>query len=131
MKIKEKTHTTSIHRSATLGIAWDFTDPTQAKIASVRAGGPAASAGLRAGDVVVRIGNQALDQLQGGALVGRVPGEKLPLTYRRDGALVQATVTLGTEEERSYRLRPLARPTTLQARILASLSGGTVSGSTL
>ena len=112
----------AVHKTATLGIAWDFSQG-QAQVASVVPGGPAAQAGLLAGDVVTRLGDQPLDALLGGALREHSPGEKLSVAYMRQGALQQGTLTLGTEEERSYRLRALPRPTALQARILASLSG--------
>jgi predicted metalloprotease with PDZ domain len=113
----------SIHRSATLGILWDFSQPGQALVAQLVTGGPAAQAGLRIGDRVTSIGGQPLETLRGGALAQRMPGEKLAVVYQRQEAMQQTVLTLGTEEERSYRLRPLPRPTALQAQILASLSG--------
>nr|WP_309685843.1 PDZ domain-containing protein [Armatimonas sp.] len=118
----------SIRKNTALGATWDFSQPSQARIASVDPSGPAAQAGLQGGDVVLSLGGQAIDSLLGGALTRYQPGERLPLTFWRDGAIQQGSLTLGAETEHSYRLRPLPRPTPLQARILASLSG-TGSGS--
>jgi putative serine protease PepD len=59
--------------------------------------GPAAAAGLRAGDVVTGIdGVPARDVDQLDVLsVTRSPGDTVRLTYRRDGEPADATVTLG------------------------------------
>jgi len=60
-------------------------------------GGPAAAAGLRAGDVITAVDGERVsdaDQLDV-VSVTRSPGERLRLTYRRDGSTAEATVVLG------------------------------------
>jgi len=84
-----------------LGMKVDANDT--AVVREVLSGSPAAAAGVRAGDVVVGIGDV---RIAGGvdfhlSLVGRKGGTKLPLKLRRGGEVVAATVTLG-------EVRPLA-----------------------
>jgi S1-C subfamily serine protease len=70
-----------------------------ALIAGVSAGGPAASAGLRAGDVVTQIGSSQIRD--SGDLVAAVgthkPGDKVDITVKRNGSTQKITVTLGTQ----------------------------------
>jgi putative serine protease PepD len=68
-------------------------------ITSVTAGGPAESAGLRAGDVITKIGDTpatSAQQLLAATLANR-PGETVALTYQRDGTEHQAQVTLASK----------------------------------
>jgi putative serine protease PepD len=60
-------------------------------------GGPAAAAGLRAGDVITALdGQPAVDTEQLDVLsVTRGPGDRVRVTYQRDGAGAEATITLG------------------------------------
>ncbi|HST63651.1 MAG TPA: trypsin-like peptidase domain-containing protein, partial [Mycobacteriales bacterium] len=84
---------------ATLGVtARSVTDGARdgALVESVTAGGAAAAAGIKAGDVITRVG----DRLVGGSddLVVQVRtrnvGEKVQLTYVRGGRTVKVTATL-------------------------------------
>jgi putative serine protease PepD len=72
---------------------------TGATLASVESGGPAADAGLQAGDVVTGIEGRAVGE--GQELVAAVrslaPGDKVTLTVRRDGAERTVTVSLGSD----------------------------------
>jgi putative serine protease PepD len=59
--------------------------------------GPAAAAGLRAGDVITALDGEPAgdaEQLEAISLT-RSPGDRLNVTYRRDGASADATITLG------------------------------------
>jgi S1-C subfamily serine protease len=64
----------------------------------VRAGSPAEKAGIRAGDVIVRMGEMEVRDLQGltDALRAHKPGDVVPVTVLRDGASVTVTATLST-----------------------------------
>ncbi len=73
-----------------------------AQIANVTAGSAAATAGLRVGDVITKVDTDTItspDDLAT-AIAGHQPGDKVTVTYQRDGATKTTTVTLG------------ARPTT-------------------
>ena len=63
------------------------------------AGGPAARAVLRAGDVITKVEDKPATsniQLQELTLTKK-PGDKVSLTYRRGGSTHTADVTLGTQ----------------------------------
>ena len=68
-------------------------------VGGVVAGGPAASAGLREGDVITEIdGAPATSNVQLQELtLTKKPGDTVTLTYVRDGKTNKATVTLGTQ----------------------------------
>ncbi|MET8326773.1 trypsin-like peptidase domain-containing protein [Streptomyces sp. NPDC005181] len=59
--------------------------------------GPAAKAGLKAGDVITKFNGTVIDS--GPTLIGEIwthkPGDKVTLTYKRDGKVSTAEVTLG------------------------------------
>jgi putative serine protease PepD len=84
---------------AYLGIqAGTSSSPAGARVSMVRAGAPAASGGLRAGDVVTVIAGkriQTADQLTS-AVNAEQPGKKLTFTIVRSGHSEQLTVTLGS-----------------------------------
>ncbi|MEU2248231.1 trypsin-like peptidase domain-containing protein [Streptomyces sp. NPDC019224] len=64
---------------------------------AVTKGGPAAKAGLRAGDVITKFNDTVIDS--GPTLIGEIwthkPGDRVTLTYERDGKTATAEVTLG------------------------------------
>ncbi|MFJ4850713.1 MULTISPECIES: S1C family serine protease [unclassified Streptomyces] len=72
-----------------------------AKIATgpsaVTAGGPAEKAGLRSGDIITKFDDTVVDSSP--TLIGEIwqhqPGEKVDVTYTRDGQTRTATLTLG------------------------------------
>jgi putative serine protease PepD len=70
-----------------------------ATLASVRSGGPADDAGLQSGDLVTKIGATSVtdgDDLA--AAIARLsPGDKVTVTFRRDGSTRTVTVTLGKQ----------------------------------
>jgi C-terminal processing protease CtpA/Prc len=70
------------------------------EIASVSPGGPAADAGLKAGDVITEINGKALTRDNDASSREKLlkamrevkPGDKVALSYRRDGKVAKATV---------------------------------------
>ncbi|MFD8866214.1 S1C family serine protease [Streptomyces sp. NPDC059590] len=60
-------------------------------------GGPAAKAGLKAGDVIVKLNDTVIDS--GPTLISEIwthkPGDKVTITYKRDGKQSTTHVTLG------------------------------------
>jgi S1-C subfamily serine protease len=67
-------------------------------IGTVRAGSPAAKAGVESGDVVVSVNGKpvtAANELTA-AIAALRPGDKATLKVQRDGSTVTLTVTLGT-----------------------------------
>jgi putative serine protease PepD len=68
-------------------------------VLSVTAGGPGQTAGLRPGDILTKIdGAPAIDpnQLFGLTLTNR-PGDRVAVTYEREGQSTHATITLGSQ----------------------------------
>ncbi|MFJ7997119.1 trypsin-like peptidase domain-containing protein [Streptomyces sp. NPDC096310] len=70
---------------------------------AVSPNGPAAKAGLKAGDVITKFNNIPIDN--GPTLIGQIwthqPGDKVTLTYKRGGKESTAQVTLGEREGES------------------------------
>ena len=68
-------------------------------VAGVVTGGPAALAGLRAGDVITKIdGKDATTNLQLQELtLTKKPGDTVPVEFTRDGKQASATVTLAAQ----------------------------------
>jgi putative serine protease PepD len=70
-----------------------------ARVSTVNPGSPAQRAGLRQGDVVTEIDGQTVTSAEALIVAIRThrPGEKVQLSYERDGRDRQATVTLGQQ----------------------------------
>ncbi|WP_424921646.1 S1C family serine protease [Streptomyces sp. wa1] len=75
----------------------DAYKPAGVAIVSVQKGGAAEKAGLRAGDIITRIGDDRVTTITSlsEALAGDKPGEKVEVTYTRGDAAKSAEVTLG------------------------------------
>jgi S1-C subfamily serine protease len=71
--------------------------PAGVAVVSVTDGGGAAKAGIEAGDIITRFGAADVTTMQSlsQALAGKKPGDRVPVTYTRDGATERADVTLG------------------------------------
>ncbi|MEU1115010.1 MULTISPECIES: trypsin-like peptidase domain-containing protein [unclassified Streptomyces] len=71
--------------------------PAGVAVVEARQGGAAADAGLRAGDIITRLGNSEVTTINSlsEALAAAKPGQKTQVTYVRDGAAKKADVTLG------------------------------------
>ena len=91
----------------TLGVMPDYSDESKngMKLSDVRAGGPAAKAGLKGGDSIISIGGKAIgtiyDYME--SLKGYKPGDKVEVKVRRDGKelKLQADLTGSTAPPRN------------------------------
>ena len=86
-------------RHAYLGVFIETAANGGARVTKVKSGTPAATAGLKSGDVIVAAGGKSIanaDALTGVVTAGH-PGQKLDLTVRRGSSTRQVTVTLGTQ----------------------------------
>jgi putative serine protease PepD len=88
-------------RHAYLGVATSTADSSApgALVQSVTSGGPAASAGLRSGDVVTAVGSTAIHGTNDlvAAIATHQPGDHVQLTVRRGSQTVELTAALGTQ----------------------------------
>jgi putative serine protease PepD len=73
------------------------TSAAGATVVSVVPDGPAGKAGIRAGDAITKVGDQAIDDPVGltAAVRSYAPGATVPVTYNRNGASQTVQVTLG------------------------------------
>ncbi|SFE97699.1 serine protease, S1-C subfamily, contains C-terminal PDZ domain [Actinacidiphila alni] len=80
------------------GVVDNGLQPAGAAIVKVTSGGAADKAGLRAGDVITRLGGTDITTAQSltEALASYKPGDKVKVAYRRDGDSGSAEVTLGS-----------------------------------
>jgi len=80
-------------------IARRYNLPTDwgAYVTQVEAGSPAAQAGLQQGDIIVRVGDTAIDENTSyiNALFEYQPGDQISITINRDGQEQSLNVTLG------------------------------------
>lgn len=74
-----------------------ISDQGSSGTSAVAAGGPAAKAGLKAGDVITKFNDTPVDS--GPTLIGEIwthkPGDRVTLTYERDGKESTVELTLG------------------------------------
>jgi predicted metalloprotease with PDZ domain len=91
-------------------------------IAAVESRSPAATAGLRAGDVIASLDGTRLEARGlDAAIASKQAGTRVTLAITRGPAERAVAVVLGHKMARSFRIRPVANPTALQAAILESL----------
>jgi predicted metalloprotease with PDZ domain len=92
----------------TAGIALDFADTQSARIGNVRNDSPAENAGLRQGDVLLKIGSTGVTRETWLAALNRYKAnERVPVTVRRDRKSINTTLTLGRPEHYDYRIEEL------------------------
>ncbi|MGW7523571.1 trypsin-like peptidase domain-containing protein [Streptomyces sp. NPDC054783] len=75
-----------------------ITDQGAAGSAAVESGGPADKAGLKSGDVIIKLDDMVIDS--GPTLIGEIwthkPGDKVTITYKRGGQEHTVDLTLGS-----------------------------------
>ncbi|HEX7918497.1 MAG TPA: PDZ domain-containing protein, partial [Gemmatimonadales bacterium] len=72
-------------------------NPGGVRITGVRAGSPAEAGGLKGGDILVRMGDADVTDLQAMTDILRAhrPGDTIDVVYLRDGQRITTKVTLG------------------------------------
>ena len=121
----------------TLADSFGLQKPAGALVSSVDPGGPAAKAGLQAGDVILAVNGTAVSDSTDlpSQIASMKPGSKATLDVWRDKAKKQVTVTLGslsdtkvadngTKASEQGRLGVAVRPLTPQERSGTSLTHG-------
>jgi len=80
-----------------LARAFDLEQPRGALVADVTGGAPAARAGMRRGDVIVRFGDEAVDESRElpSMVAATRPGTRVPVIVLRDGDEVELEVRVG------------------------------------
>ena len=113
-------HVRSIHirERAMLGInIGDRQDRDEGvEVLSVSPGGAAEAAGIKAGDVLLQAGGKQLKSEGGtsprekllGVLREAKPGDKVAVSYRRDGKVATATITTEAVKDRFFAMQPFA-----------------------
>ncbi len=140
LKVKDQIVQTGQAQHARLGVAaqdvnqplaesFGLDAPRGALVAQVEPGSPAEKAGLRSGDVILRVGQEPVERIADlPLLVGQArPGERVAIGYWRDGHEASTTVELanasdprtasaqgkdsaGSEHKLGLVLRPLSEP---------------------
>ena len=74
-----------------------------AELKSVEAGAAAEKAGLKVGDVITKVGDQPIDGSESlvATIRGHRPGDKVEVTYVRDGKTATTTADLGSDANNS------------------------------
>jgi predicted metalloprotease with PDZ domain len=84
-------------------------------IANVRENSPAEDAGLQQGDELLSIGGKKVSRENWLSNFARFKtGDRVPISIRRDGRVIQTTIVLGAPERFEYRIEEKADATASQ-----------------
>ncbi|MFW3615374.1 DegQ family serine endoprotease [Billgrantia antri] len=105
--------------SRDLAESFGMDSPSGALIADLDPEGPAAQAGLQAGDIVLEVDGEEVERSRNlPRLIGRVtPGNEAELTILRDGERQDIAVTIGDWPESEQAEQPSAAGSDAQARL--------------
>jgi predicted metalloprotease with PDZ domain len=107
-----------LRKAADLGFWTAERAPTAPVIISqIVPGEPAEAAGLKAGDVILSVNNQAPPRYFPAWLRDQTAGEKITLHIQRAGKDSDITYVLGTTEEKKYSVVEIGHPSERQKRI--------------
>ncbi|HXY97632.1 MAG TPA: RIP metalloprotease RseP [Steroidobacteraceae bacterium] len=114
------------------GLGFDFWPPIPAVIGKVESGGPAARAGLAAGDRIVSVNGTPVANFHDLiALVNARPGEQVTIDYSRGGVAGSASVQVASDEARGRHIGrihidppPLPKTYPESMRVHIALSAG-------
>ena len=87
------------------GIVVDWQDDESLTIDAVRPDSPAENAGLQAGDEIIALGKRNIRRENLLVSLARYkPGDRVPITVKRDRRTIQATLLLGQPDRFEYRI---------------------------
>ncbi len=101
MRIADQIKTGDPATHALLGVSvGDSANPAGALVGDVTPGSAADVAGLQHGDVITKVNTQTLDNADSliAAIHAEAPGDKVTLTYERNGSAQTTTATLGSDQ---------------------------------
>ena len=122
-----------------LAKSFDLDKPAGAIVSSVEEGGPADKAGLKSGDIILKVGGKEVDQSNElPSVIARIqPGTKTDIEVWRNGKRTTIPVTIGELSEKNVasasqsgeaggKLGLAVRPLTPEERKQAKVDGGVV-----
>jgi predicted metalloprotease with PDZ domain len=112
-------------QTADLGFWPGFAPGTGMQVTAVEAGGRAEAAGLRAGDLLLRLNGE--DVMKDPYRIFRTlfPGQNVKLHVRRGSEEIDISYQLGSREDRLYTIAEMPNPSDKQRRIREGLLHGT------
>ncbi len=107
------------------GISLEWATKGELTIGAVRAGSPAEDAGLQEGDEILSLGKKNVSRENFLVSLARFkPGDRVPVSVKRDRRTIQATLVLGAPERFEYRIEELSGATAEQKTLRAAWLNG-------